>query len=252
MGVKIWLYLYIIDRADWETGIVYGWKDKDEADDFGMSWRTLQQQRQELETDGYIACTQRSHSQDIVIHNWINPREYSGEIYNQNDKDTENSVPTNDENINKNDEGTIQGTTEGTIKGLSKHSTPTSNSHITYQESLRDNSRPRDPLLENQAVKTYREVARVTANATQREDIAEKITDFLLWEETLRHWLGHGWSKYNVTGMIDSYKNGGGRTCNLCRKNGNGSKPAARPRPAQPATDYEAMRSMLFDGKEAQ
>ena len=49
LGIRIWLYIHMLDRTDWETGIIYGWKDKDEAEDLSMPWRTLQQQRQQLE-----------------------------------------------------------------------------------------------------------------------------------------------------------------------------------------------------------
>ena len=29
LGVRFWLYMYLLDKTEWETGIVYGWKDKD-------------------------------------------------------------------------------------------------------------------------------------------------------------------------------------------------------------------------------
>jgi hypothetical protein len=70
MGNRIWLFMHIIDRADWETGIVNGWVDREEAEDMRMSWRTLQDQRQELEELGYITCVQKFQCQDIIIHNW--------------------------------------------------------------------------------------------------------------------------------------------------------------------------------------
>jgi len=131
LGVRVWLYLYMIDRADWDAGAIYGWKDKDEADDFGMSWRTLQQQRQQLEADGYITCEQKPYYQNIIIHNWTNPREYTGEQYNPIYGSTENHVPT--------DGGTescvpLEGTSQGTYQSIRKPSTPTYDSHITGQE----------------------------------------------------------------------------------------------------------------------
>lgn len=120
MGVRVWLYLFILDSADWETGIVYGWKDKDAADDMGMSARTLQDQRQHLENEGYISCKQVLHGQDITITNWTNPREYSGEVYNG----TKKSAPSKKAN----------GNTHGNINPIVKPRTPSYNSQTT--ESL--------------------------------------------------------------------------------------------------------------------
>lgn len=96
LGIRLWLYLHIRDKANWEAGYTYGWKDKDEAEDFGMPWRTLQEHRQQLEADGYITCHQRGGHQDIEIHNWVNPREYSGRVYNTRQEGTETSVPSID------------------------------------------------------------------------------------------------------------------------------------------------------------
>jgi len=94
MGNRVWLYMHIVDKADWETGIVYDWKDKDEAADMVLGWRTLQDQRQELEKLGYIKCSQRQHSLDILIYSWINPRSYSGEVLNKRSQGTEIPVPS--------------------------------------------------------------------------------------------------------------------------------------------------------------
>lgn len=82
MGNRVWLFLHIIDRADFETGQAYDWKDKQEAEDMGLNWRTLQRQRQELEELGYIRCELTGRGMSIVIYNWHNPRSYSGEAIN--------------------------------------------------------------------------------------------------------------------------------------------------------------------------
>jgi hypothetical protein len=117
LGVRIWLYLHILDRANWEDGIVYEWIDKHEAEDLEMPWRTLQDQRRQLEEDGYITCHQKKRHQNIVIHKWTNPREYSGEIYNN--KGAEKHVPSKE---------SVKGADKGTRKGSIKPRTPTSNS----------------------------------------------------------------------------------------------------------------------------
>ena len=33
MGMAIWLFMHICDYAEWETGICYGWKDKQIAEE---------------------------------------------------------------------------------------------------------------------------------------------------------------------------------------------------------------------------
>lgn len=121
MGECIWLYLHIIDRADWEAGIAYDWKDEQEAADMGMPVRTLREQRRKLDDLGYISCFQLKHSQNIIIRKWVNPRDYSGKVLNDFEGGSETS-PTEE----------VKGDTEGYIKGDTKGSTqdvtPTSNS----------------------------------------------------------------------------------------------------------------------------
>lgn len=82
MGECIWLYMHIIDRADWETGIAYNWKDREEAADMGMNFETLRDQRQKLEKLDYIRCSQKQRGQDIAIMEWRNPREYASDVKN--------------------------------------------------------------------------------------------------------------------------------------------------------------------------
>lgn len=83
MGECVWLFMHILDSADWETGIVWNWKDEDEAEDMEMPVRTLRWQREKLEQLNYITAKQRKHDQVIVIHKWTNPRNYSGEVMNE-------------------------------------------------------------------------------------------------------------------------------------------------------------------------
>ena len=128
LGIRIWLYMYILDQADWETGKIFEWRDKEAAEDLQMPWRTLQQQRQQLDEDGYISCVQSGNKQIITINNWTNPREYSGEIYNNAKGGTQSSV-------HPKPKGTNEGTNEGTNKGVRKPSTPSYRSHITDHRS---------------------------------------------------------------------------------------------------------------------
>jgi len=82
MGECIWLYMHIIDRADWEMGIAYDWKDKEEAADMSMNFETLRDQRQKLERLDYIRCDLKQRGQDIKIMEWRNPRDYGSEVKN--------------------------------------------------------------------------------------------------------------------------------------------------------------------------
>jgi hypothetical protein len=82
MGMAIWGFLHMIDRADWETGKVFDWRDKDEAEDMGVNERTLRDWRQRLAEGGYIACDKKQRGLEITIFNWINPREYSAGVLN--------------------------------------------------------------------------------------------------------------------------------------------------------------------------
>ncbi len=80
MGECIWLFLYILDHADWETGTVFDWKDAQVAEEMGMPVDTLRRQRMKLQKRGYISCSQSLHSQHILILDWQNPLDYFREI----------------------------------------------------------------------------------------------------------------------------------------------------------------------------
>lgn len=115
MGEGIWLFLHILDIATWDDGIAHDWKDEAAAEDMGMPVRTLREHRRKLADLGYITCNQKQYTQDIVIHNWTNPREYGGQIYN----------PTKQGDIKQEPEGYTQGNTQGNRKDV----TPTYNSN---------------------------------------------------------------------------------------------------------------------------
>ena len=46
IGIRVWLYMFMVDQADWDTGVIYDWKDQNAADELGMPIGTLRQQRQ--------------------------------------------------------------------------------------------------------------------------------------------------------------------------------------------------------------
>ena len=119
MGESVWLFLHILDIASWEDGIAHEWKDEAAAEDMGMPVRTLREHRRRLDELGYITCVQKQYGQDIAIHNWTNPREYSGQTYNQKQGDIKREAQ-------KDEQGYTQGYTQGYSQGNRKDVTPTS------------------------------------------------------------------------------------------------------------------------------
>jgi hypothetical protein len=88
MGNRLWVYLYMLNRTDWDAGQIWDWRDKDEAEAMSINLRTLRIQRQELADLGYITCQRHGNHQIIIINNWTNPRSYSGKIINQSTQKT--------------------------------------------------------------------------------------------------------------------------------------------------------------------
>ena len=117
MGECIWLFQYMLDIADWETGKIPDWKDQAAADDMQMPIRTLREQRRKLEDALYIASTQKQYGQEVTIKNWTNPRSYTGEVLNPKQGDSE-TVP------------------QGYTQGSSQDVTPTSDSNIKQEQVL--------------------------------------------------------------------------------------------------------------------
>lgn len=128
MGECVWLYMHIIDRADWETGIAYEWRDQEEAAEMGMPLDTLRRQRQKLEESSYITCQQKQHAQDITILEWRNPRDYGSEIKNRRSQDGHETPPSNQDDNS-------QGLNQGLNQVQAQVQTPTLDSE---SKSLRD------------------------------------------------------------------------------------------------------------------
>ncbi len=163
LGIRIWLYLYILDQADWGQGAVINWIDKNAADELGMPISTVRKQRRQLEEDKYISCLQKKDHQQIVIKNWTNPREYSGEVYN---KSIQNSTPLKN---------------EGDHKVITTMDTPSSNSHITSHKTKedRDTEKDRKTRITEGMAKGYK-AHRAGKNKNQHypPDVIKTITAF--------------------------------------------------------------------------
>ena len=169
LGIRIWLYMYIRDRADWDTGKVYEWRDHDEAEDFEMPWRTLQTQRQQLEEDGFITCKAIWQAQEITIHNWRNPREYSGEVHNPTDGYAELRTATGG------------GSTDHPNNHPDTHpnrelGTPSIDSHITSQKSQ---GAPQATSLDVSGSNAVRIYSRITGQVYPPSGHIDTITEDL-------------------------------------------------------------------------
>jgi hypothetical protein len=119
MGECVWMFMYMLDIADWETGVISDWKDEAASEDMQMPIRTIRDQRRKLEELNYVSCEKKQYSQSITILNWTNPREYSGAVYNPKQSDTRPSPSRN-----------AQSDTQSDTQSSSQSVTPTSYSKI--------------------------------------------------------------------------------------------------------------------------
>jgi len=87
MGVAIWLFLYLLDRANWEAGIIESYTDQEAAEALGTGVTSIRYWRKKLDYGGYITCNQGFRCQKITIHKWRNPRKKDAESENMVIKD---------------------------------------------------------------------------------------------------------------------------------------------------------------------
>lgn len=74
MGVRVWLYMRLINMAEYETGVVWFYRDAAMAALMGMPKNTLRTWRRDLEEMKYIKCYPGDQCQHIMIAKWRNPR----------------------------------------------------------------------------------------------------------------------------------------------------------------------------------
>lgn len=90
------------------------------------------------------------------------------------------------------------------------------------------------------AADRYHEKTGIFANRSQRKLLTEQVSDLRLWEDTLEHWLSHGWNPRNVAGQLQLYGRGGPHSCSFCQKD---STPLD-----QTLAGLEELRKELSDG----
>jgi len=74
MGIRVWLFMWLVDHAEWDTGVVYNYTDKWAGEEMQVSSRTIERQRQDLEGQDYIFCHAGFQCQHIRIMRWRNPK----------------------------------------------------------------------------------------------------------------------------------------------------------------------------------
>ena len=129
LGSAWFLYFYMLDKTNWDDGIIYDWKDDSAAQDMDIPVATLRDHRRKLEDELYIKTTQKQYCLEIAITNWTNPREYSGQKYNEV-QDDEIPAPhekqgdeiTAPQTAQGDTQGYTQGDTQGTEKLTPLHS----------------------------------------------------------------------------------------------------------------------------------
>lgn len=154
-------------------------------------------------------------------------------------------------------EGVSSGSSENSEDAILSTSLNPINTKTKKRTLKSHGSENSDTTLAHPAVIAYRKITHITANTVQRDMITARVPveDVERWEESLKHWLGHGWSKMNVGGMLDSYGKGGAAGCNTCqraRSNGNGrgtSVPQTRQLQTVSANDAQSLFDDLYGGK---
>lgn len=133
IGPALWLFEVMIDTADWESGKVFGWTDAVAARELGIKPNTARDWRQRLERYGYISCRQMGQSLEIQVHNWTNPREYTGEVSSMNEtrpadvgdawEPAKGDVQTEPSNGKGDVQGDVQGDVSPQASSFSSHVT---------------------------------------------------------------------------------------------------------------------------------
>ena len=209
MGECIWLFLHIIDLADWETGIVYDWKDEAVAADMTMPITTLRHQRRKLEELDYIRCKQGQRSQDIYILQWINPRNYSGAIINPRNQSDNVLSPSEIQGYNHGDNASDNHPSSG-INTPSSSSESKSRSVPAPAFDFSNMTVPQ--AYKVPTLKMFNKATGWLPADILWEQVHNFITENNLTEEQIKAaaiaWIGKGYNRRNVMGILEWAKNG--------------------------------------------
>ena len=210
LGIRIWLYLYIVDIADWDSGEVNMWKDANAAKDLEMPISTIRKQRKRLEDDGYITVQQSFQSLIITVNTWINPRNKGGKEHSFMVSKDGNHKVSNNGNHRKTECPKMD------THPITELDTPTLYPHINHIKDKeapmpkRKKGKKRDPLLDHPAIIIYREKVRRHVQTTWRQRVVDAVGDQAeAWGELVDTWVGNGWNPQNIKGMLEAFKSGG-------------------------------------------
>lgn len=208
IGMAIWCFMHIIDRADFETGKVFDWRDKDEAEDMGVNERTLRDWRQKLANEGYIECQQKQRGLEVTIFNWVNPREYSsGPINIKGDKITAPSEIQGDTQVD----------TPPDTQVSRQNVTPTYDSESRNQGSEKSPALNFSTMTPKDArqlptLKLYADATEFFPGSVIWEFVHTFISDHKLTAEKIREaaisWTLAGYKRENVKGILEWALNG--------------------------------------------
>ena len=201
LGIRIWLYLHILDRADWGSGTVLEWVDESEAEVLGISIDTLRKQRRKLRDDGYITTIQKKHSQQIIIHNWTNPRKYDGKEINKGSKKTTPSKETKGGNSTQ---GLPEGLPLGLPEGYSAHDNPPLDSQVTNHKSQKNKRGDRPAAVELCKRIIFRYPHKSLWKTIDRQ-VGNEFVDLLRWGRILRKWRLSNFNITNYKGMLENF-----------------------------------------------
>lgn len=197
LGIRVWLYLHILDRADWETGTILEWIDGSEAEVMSISINTLRKQRKQLQESGYITAVKGKHSQTIIIHNWTDPRKYDGLEINKSSQ----NLP-----LSENQESPLESPQELPLESpldYTANDDPSLYPHTTSHKSNKNNS-DRPPSVELCKRIIYRFPHKSLWKTLDRK-IGRDFISLLKWGRLLRHWKLQGWNPTNFKGMLDAF-----------------------------------------------
>jgi hypothetical protein len=260
MGICVWLYLYMLDRAEWETGIIPDWQDVSEAEATEMSLPTIRTQRRALEQHGYITCRRSQYGQKITILRWINPRTPSGEMLNaQSDhnrslQSDHNRSLQSDHNRSLSEVQSDQLSTLRVITfrspGLGKPITLPIRSESNKRDHKREGAdAPAPPrkkiaeLMDHPAVIAYRNECLNTPNLEARKAIAQAVTDVAKWTETIQTFRVNRWNTHNIVNLIDAYQKG-----NEHDSNRRTNKQSPRPVTGSSVSDHQRADALALLG----
>lgn len=208
LGIRVWLYLHILDRADWETGIVLDWVDESEAAVLALPLNTMRRQRQRLEKDGYISAEKGQYSQRITIHNWTDPRKYDGIEINQS---TQESTPSDKAQSTQPRSAQLKPLSESASESPSEsasdytaHSDPSLDSHNTNHKPQKKKTSDRPAAVELCKRIIFRYPHKSLWKTIDR-NVGNELVDLLRWGRIMRKWRLSNFNITNYKGMLENF-----------------------------------------------